>query len=347
MAHRLLLADDSITIQKVVELVLAEEDFEIKSVSNGDDALKAAAVFRPDIILADIDMPKVNGYQLCEKIKQNPDTAMVPVILLAGAFEPIDEDLARQVGADDSVVKPFESQELISKINAALTMASSATEAAVAVEDAGDEAIELAEEAEAVPGEGVEVASAEEDLWAMEDITSGPGEVAAEVAEEEATGIEVFELAEEEAAPVVEPFAEPEAFVLPEPAKIEPVREPAKGIVPPQPVREYAAQEIVLPGKDELEAIFKKTVDEKVSAFLAGVDIKDVVLASLAPAMKDSIDKVLWEVAPELVEKVVKEMLKGAFTSLSKEVEKVIWETVPDLASTIITKEIEKIRTEF
>jgi len=95
MARRLLLADDSITIQKVVELVLTEEDFELRSFTNGADAYAAIEAFNPDIVLADIEMPKMNGYELCEKIKQNPKTANVPVILLAGAFEPIDENLAR------------------------------------------------------------------------------------------------------------------------------------------------------------------------------------------------------------------------------------------------------------
>src|SRR3990172_12179278 len=135
MHYKLLLADDSITIQKVVELVLAEEDFEIKSVGNGEDALSVMNSFRPDIVLADIDMPKVNGYQLCEKIKQDPATANVPVILLAGAFEPIDDELSKKVGADDSVIKPFESQELISKINAALAVVSAEAELAVISED--------------------------------------------------------------------------------------------------------------------------------------------------------------------------------------------------------------------
>ena len=93
MARKLLLADDSITIQKVVELVLAEEDFEIKSVSNGEDALNILSSFKPDIVLADIEMPKVNGYQLCDNIKKDPKLSHVPVILLAGAFEPIDEEL--------------------------------------------------------------------------------------------------------------------------------------------------------------------------------------------------------------------------------------------------------------
>src|SRR4030043_1744827 len=122
MARKLLLADDSITIQKVVELILAEEDFEIKSTNNGEEALAVLPSFKPDIVLADIEMPKMNGYQLCEKIKQAPSTNAIPVILLTGAFEPIDEELAKHVGADDFIVKPFESQELTSKINSALTV---------------------------------------------------------------------------------------------------------------------------------------------------------------------------------------------------------------------------------
>src|SRR3990172_3121841 len=146
MAYKLLLADDSITIQKVVELVLAEEDFQIKSVSNGEDAINLLETFKPDIVLADIEMPKVNGYNLCEKIKQNSSTSHVPVILLAGAFEPIDEELARKVGADDSVIKPFESQELISKINAALAVVSAEAELAVISED--EEVLEAVEEAD-------------------------------------------------------------------------------------------------------------------------------------------------------------------------------------------------------
>jgi hypothetical protein len=63
--------------------------------------------------------------------------------------------------------------------------------------------------------------------------------------------------------------------------------------------------------------------------------------------MKDSVEKILWEVAPDLVERMLKEMLKGALESLTKEVEKVIWETLPDLAETMISKEIERIRSEF
>ena len=120
MGHKLLLADDSITIQKVVELVLAGEGFDIRAANNGDEALSVLPSFHPDLELADIAMPVMNGYQLCEKIKKNPATKNIPVIMLSGAFEPIDEELARKVGADGYIVKPFESQELISKVNSAL-----------------------------------------------------------------------------------------------------------------------------------------------------------------------------------------------------------------------------------
>ncbi|MCK5505027.1 MAG: response regulator, partial [Thermodesulfovibrionia bacterium] len=106
MSRKLLLADDSITIQKVVELVLSEEDFHIKAVSNGNDALSQVEVFNPDVVLADIEMPGMNGYQLCDKIKKNRATAHISVLLLAGAFEPLDEELAKNVGADDYIVKP-------------------------------------------------------------------------------------------------------------------------------------------------------------------------------------------------------------------------------------------------
>ncbi len=335
MAYKLLLADDSITIQKVVELVLAEEDFQIKSVSNGEDAINLLSSFQPDIVLADIEMPKVNGYNLCEKIKKNPATSHVPVILLAGAFEPIDEELAREVGADDSVIKPFESQELISKINAALTMVSAEAEEASVSE--GEEAVEAVEEAgmfaeseaaEAVAEEAVSAEGLEDDLWSMEEVPE-----AAEEAVEEQGIEEAFDIMAETSAP---------AFV-PEP-KPGPVREERAA----QPdIRGVAISEAGMPSKEELLRRFDKIVDERVSSLLSGLDIRDALLSALMPSMKDAVEKVLWEVAPELAEKVLKEILKSSVSSLTREVEKVIWETVPDLANTMISREIEKIKSEF
>lgn len=118
MGYKILLADDSITIQKVVELVLTPEGFHISAFSNGEQALAEISTIKPNLILADIEMPKINGYELCKKVKENPSTASIPVILLVGAFEPFDENEAKSVGCDDFIIKPFESQELISKVKA-------------------------------------------------------------------------------------------------------------------------------------------------------------------------------------------------------------------------------------
>ncbi len=335
MSQRLLLADDSITIQKVVELILAEEDFEIKSVNNGEEALAVISSFMPDLILADIEMPKMNGYQLCEIIKRNPATNTIPVILLTGAFEPIDEELAKQVQADDFIIKPFESQELISKINAVLTI-SSVAEAEFAEEDAVEaeavgleaETISLEEEA---PAEEV---SLEEDLWAMEETAEIPKPEGWPVEEGIAPGAEEFIQVEEETIAEIETPAKEE--LKPRPAEKPHVAEVKAG-----------ALEADLPSKDEFKKYFESIVNEKMSSLVASLDIKETVLASLMPLMKDSVEKILWEVAPDLVERMLKEMLKGTLESLTKEVEKVIWETVPDLAETMISKEIERIRSEF
>ncbi len=314
MAYKLLLADDSITIQKVVELILTEEDFEIKSTGNGEEALAAIPSFNPDIVLADIDMPKMNGYQLCEKIKQDPFTSGIPVILLTGAFEPIDEELVNRVGADDFITKPFESQELISKVNAAL-----AVSAVPEIEEA-----EAVVEAEAF---GTGTAAGEEDLWVMEEIPeavevgSWPADEGTGAGTEELLGI--AEEAEAEAEEILE-------------AEISPP-DTDRPLIP----------EVQIPAKDELEEIFRSAVDQRIAAAVSSLDLKEAVLTSLTPLLKDSVEKILWEVAPDLVERMLKEMLKGSLESLTKEVEKVIWETVPDLAETMISKEIERIRSEF
>jgi len=111
MSRTLLLADDSITIHKVVNLTFMDQDFDVVAVSNGDEAILRIAEALPDIVLADIHMPGASGYEVCQKAKeQSPRT---PVILLAGTFERFDEAAASECGADGHLLKPFDSQELL------------------------------------------------------------------------------------------------------------------------------------------------------------------------------------------------------------------------------------------
>jgi CheY-like chemotaxis protein len=117
--RKLLLADDSITIQKVVNLTFADEGIEVTAVGDGNTAMEKFVETVPDLVMVDVNMPGYNGYKICEMIKQNEETRHIPVILLVGSFEPFNEEEARRVGADDYLTKPFQSiRQLVTKVTA-------------------------------------------------------------------------------------------------------------------------------------------------------------------------------------------------------------------------------------
>lgn len=116
MSHSLLLADDSVTIRRVIELTFADERVRVVSVSSGREALERIAADKPDIVLADIGMADVSGYDIAAFIKGRPDLRHIPVVLLAGAFEPLDEAKARQAGSDAVLIKPFEPQLVVARV---------------------------------------------------------------------------------------------------------------------------------------------------------------------------------------------------------------------------------------
>src|SRR5262245_21623105 len=123
MGKKILRADDSITIQKVIELTFSDEDFEVVTVGNGRLAMEKLEEVRPDIVLCDIIMPEKDGYEVCDFIKKHSSLGHVPVLLLTGAFEPFDQERAARVGCDGFLAKPFEPQSLISKVKDLLTQA--------------------------------------------------------------------------------------------------------------------------------------------------------------------------------------------------------------------------------
>src|SRR6202521_126853 len=104
---KILVADDNSNVQKTMALALADLGVEMVSVNNGEAAVRKLADVSPDLVLADIFMPVRNGYEVCEYIKKDPRFAHVPVILLVGAFDPLDEREAQRVGADGILKKPF------------------------------------------------------------------------------------------------------------------------------------------------------------------------------------------------------------------------------------------------
>ncbi len=116
MPYKILLADDSLTIQKVVELTFSDPETSLMSVGSGDRAVQAFDEFHPDIVLADVVMPKLSGYEVCEAVKARPGGQFVPVVLLTGTFEPFDRARAERVGSDAIVTKPFDSHALASLV---------------------------------------------------------------------------------------------------------------------------------------------------------------------------------------------------------------------------------------
>ena len=116
MRKKLLLADDSVTIQRVIELTFAGEDVQVLAVGDGEEAIARIPIEKPDIILADIAMPKRSGYEVSAFVKGNPELENIPVLLLAGAFEPVDDVKAKEAQCDGVLVKPFEPQHVIARV---------------------------------------------------------------------------------------------------------------------------------------------------------------------------------------------------------------------------------------
>ncbi len=117
MSYTLLLADDSVTVQRVIELTFADEGFKVVSFSDGDEVVGyLGAGHKPDVILADTTMPARDGYDVAAWVRGQSSLSEVPVVLMTGAFEPIDDRRAEACQADAVLVKPFEPQQVVSLV---------------------------------------------------------------------------------------------------------------------------------------------------------------------------------------------------------------------------------------
>ena len=116
----LILADDSPTIQKVVELSFANEEVEIHCFGEGRSVLEFVRQKPVDLLLADVSLPLLNGYELCRRIKQHPGTTHLPVILLGSALEPYDDKRGEEAGCDAGLTKPLTPTQLVELVNSLL-----------------------------------------------------------------------------------------------------------------------------------------------------------------------------------------------------------------------------------
>ncbi len=115
--QKILIVDDDNNIAELISLYLTKECFETKIVNDGEQALKEFQTFRPNLILLDLMLPGIDGYQVCREIRHTSD---VPIIMLSAKGETFDKVLGLELGADDYIIKPFDSKELVARVRAVL-----------------------------------------------------------------------------------------------------------------------------------------------------------------------------------------------------------------------------------
>ena len=117
MAYKILVVDDEPTIVRLMEFILARQGHEMIVAVNGEEALQKIAAHQPDLVLLDIMMPRIDGYEVAQRVRADPKTASLPIIMLSAKAQ--DEDIRRgvEVGVDEYVTKPFTPDHLVQVVS--------------------------------------------------------------------------------------------------------------------------------------------------------------------------------------------------------------------------------------
>jgi CheY-like chemotaxis protein len=332
MGGTILLADDSITIQKVVELTFAGTDAEVVAVGSGRELLDRLGEVNPDVVLCDVVMPDMNGYDVCQAIKCDPATLHVPVVLLTGTFEPFDRERAVAVGCDSIVTKPFEARELVGLVedllrkSAASRSGEAAPEGQPFAEAAAegldftttgfDEMVPAPEEPLAPPDEGIDLTGsfraeqAEEAPFApVQDADTQPVVQLGEGAEARA-GVSGAEAVVDDGATA--PGGEPvEAEVA---ASVAAVRAETWG----ESVAEEAAATTVAESAEIHEAPVAAPGEAAVSARLTDEDVERIA-RRVVELNVDALERIAWEIVPDMAEMLVRKRIRELETAVEEE----------------------------
>ena len=306
---KILLADDSLTIQKVVELTLSGTGHELTCVSDGRKAIESLKASRPDLILADVVMPEKNGYEVCEAVKGDPATARIPVILLAGTFEPFDRERADRVGSDLVITKPFDAHQLVERIDALLARAPAPPAASSREEEA--EPFEILSLDDTLPVSGRTAAPTEVNPF-------GPDHDFSFLTPSESHGQE---------------SASPPSWLSPE-SELSRQAAPAPSEEAPAPAQQPASEPPVeLPRPESpIEEISARDAE---ILFDVPFEPGPLIPAGAAPAVPElteaQIDAIAARVVQKLSDRVVRE---------------IAWDVVPDLAERAVLRRIEQLESE-
>jgi DNA-binding response OmpR family regulator len=172
---RILVVEDEPDVAEMIRYNLGREGYEVRLAANGTDALRQAREARPDVILLDIMVPQLNGWEICRRLKHDPETAAIPVIMVTGRAEEGDKVLGFEMGADDYVTKPFSPRELLARVRAVARRARPGEEAGAQHLRAGDLEIDRQRFEVKMKGRLVELTRKEFDLLAS--LVRAPGRV--------------------------------------------------------------------------------------------------------------------------------------------------------------------------
>ena len=120
MKRRVLLADDDAALRRLIGTTLGTDDFELLQAVDGEEALRIARNERPELVLLDVNMPKLDGFEVCRHLKSEPETSAIKVVMLTARATDVDRIRGREAGADDYFSKPFSPVQLLNKVYALL-----------------------------------------------------------------------------------------------------------------------------------------------------------------------------------------------------------------------------------
>lgn len=283
MPKQILLVEDSVTMQKVVQITFAREDYQIIATTNVEDALAKCQQQRPDIVLADASLPGKTGYELAASLRADGNLKDVPVLLMTGHFNPFDEPRAQKSGIDAHIVKPFDTQSLIDKVATLLKgrVATTSGTQPAAAKPAVDAAPSLAKAPVVAP------APVEQRSTMMGMAPSAPA------APRPAPVVSARNAASQPGAPSA-------------PASPSPVTE---GSRMPEPVRTSASPAGIpsqVPQMPRPSLIPRAPVPAPVLAALERIAARGAEYEAIAKLSADAIQQIVWEIVPELAEVIIR-----------------------------------------
>jgi CheY-like chemotaxis protein len=317
MTIRILVADDSITIQKIVAMAFENEDAEVEGIKDGQEAFEKVPDFKPDIVLSDVDMPGLDGFELCQKIKEDPELANIKVLLLASDLEDFDEGRFKESQAENYISKPFKSDDIVQMVTQVMAgeNASKTPELPDSIEGKDDEPTleELLESVEMLSTDSMEIID--------DPIEESPGE---EIIEEPSVAIDDDILSQmiqdvgSEISSEPDPIASSDDDILGEMT-----REVETQLEEQVPEPELSSEKPVLEDEESFDEDFEiyaevqpqemESFDDLDSAFkeIVSYDVKQPV------ETKEGTISVLGGIVPE-PEDLLEKMAPGAFSETEK-----------------------------